>query len=129
MDELGESLRQVPNVGVYDYFAKEVHRLPAAVITWPDIDYHASYGKLRATWPLFFLTGTAYGTDAKQARDRLARYLVPSGENSIKAAIEGWNFSQDVMVTVDSVEVQAVPLAGKDYLTGVFILTVTGGVS
>lgn len=88
MDGLGVRLATISDLRVDDYPADTVNP-PAVVVGLPTetaYDFSKARGFDQATFPVFVIVGSAF---SRAARDALGPYLAGTGDQSIKAAIEG----------------------------------------
>ena len=127
MDQLGTALETIDGLRVFPYTADRVTP-PAAVVQWPSvIDYSATMrrGMDRMTFPVMVVVGRA---DARATRDSLAAYLDGSGASSVVAALESGTYTACDAVKVAGVPkgVEAVSIAGIDYLAAEFVVEITG---
>jgi len=125
MDELGTALSTVDGLRVFPYSADKVTP-PAAIVGWPDpITYDATMarGADQLDMLLFVLVGRL---DARTSRDRLAVYLDGAGASSIKAAVEAGTYTAFDSVRVQEARVEAMTVAGVEYLGAIFQLDLIG---
>lgn len=125
MDELGTALDAVDGLRVFPYSADRITP-PAAIVGWPDpITYDTTMARGADTLavPLFVLVGRL---DARTSRDRLAVYLDGSGSSSIKATVEAGTYTAFDSVRVQEARVEAMTVAGVEYLGAIFQLDLIG---
>lgn len=125
MDQLGTALSSISGLRVSPYHVDRISP-PAAIVGWPDpITYDATLGRGSDTLmlPVFVLVGTI---DQRTSRNLLATYLDGSGIKSVKAAIDNHTFTACHFARVSSARVEAMSVAGVDYLGAVFDVELTG---
>ncbi|MCG3757373.1 hypothetical protein [Amycolatopsis sp. Poz14] len=125
MDEMGQALAALDGLNVFPFSAKRITP-PAAIVGWPDpLTYDAAMqrGKDRFTFPLYVVVGNV---EALSARNRLAAYLDGADERSVKAVLERHEFTSCDSVRVTEATVDALTLAGVEYLGAIFQTDVIG---
>lgn len=126
MDDIGLALEVVPALKgrSYPFWADKV-TAPAAIVAWPDIDFNKGYarGMSTVTVEVFVIVGKV---DAKSSRDRLASFLQGAGESSVRAAIDAYDFRDEVEATTSAARVEMITVAGVDYLAGIFTVVLNG---
>ncbi|GHF30807.1 MULTISPECIES: hypothetical protein [Actinomycetes] len=125
MDEMGAALATIAGLNVFPFSANRITP-PAVIVGWPDpLTYDATLqrGKDRFTLPLYVVVGKV---EARSARDRLAVYLDGAAAGSVKAALERHTFTTCDSVRVTEVRVDAVTVAGVEYLGAIFQTDVIG---
>lgn len=125
MDELGAALGTISGLRVFPYSATKVVP-PAAIVGWPDpynFDSTMARGSDRATFPIYVVVGNV---DARTSRDAISRYADGSGEASVKAVLEAFEFTACDAVRVMSCEFSTITVAGVEFLAATFQNDVTG---
>jgi hypothetical protein len=125
MDEMGTALGVIAGLNVFPFSANRITP-PAAVVGWPDpITYDATMrrGGDRMTVPVYVVVGKV---EARSARDRLAAYLDGANTTSVKTALEGHTFTACDSVRVTEARVDAVTIAGVEYLGAIFQADIIG---
>lgn len=124
MDELATALGTLDGLRVFPYYADRVTP-PAAVVGWPELDYDTTMarGADRLTLPIYVMVGKV---DARSSRDALAGYLDGAAPGSVKAALDGGTYTACDSVRVLSATVQALTVAGVEYLAAEFQVDIMG---
>lgn len=125
MDELGVALSTIPGLRVVPYYADRISP-PTAVVGWPDeLVFDGAFGRGmdRVELPVFVMVGRV---DARNARKALAGYVNGSGPGTVKQAIESGNYMACDSVRVQSATIEAVSVAGVEYLAAVFRVDIAG---
>lgn len=125
MDEMGAALDTIAGLNVFPFSANRITP-PAAIVAWPDpLTYDAAMqrGKDRMTVPLYVVVGKV---EARSARDRLAVFLDGADAKSVKAALESHAYASCDSVRVTEATVDAVTVAGVEYLGAIFQTDVIG---
>lgn len=126
MDEIGDALKvPVPKLRVTPYYAGSLTP-PGAIVGLPDthtFDATMGRGTDHATFPIIVVVGKA---DAKSARDKLAAYANGTGAASVKAAVEGHEYTACDPPAVRSIEYATSTIGGVEYLSATFLVDVYG---
>ena len=124
MDELGAALEAIDGLRVFPYLADRVTP-PAAVVAWPDVTYDVVLRRNgdQMTFPVYVMVARS---DARSLRDTLAPYLAGSGDQSVKAALEGGTYTACDLARVRTARIEPVVIADTPYLAAVFDVEVTG---
>ena len=125
MDEIGEELATIVGLRVYDFPSDHITP-PAAIIAYPDqVTYDETYGRGmdRLSLPVVLLVGRA---SDRASRDNLAVYAGGSGTSSVKAVVEGGEYTACDTVRVTRAEFDVVRVAGVDYAAALFDLDIAG---
>lgn len=126
MGEVAAAADTISGLRVYAWGARSV-TAPAAMVTLPEeIIYDSTYGRglddIRDLI-LIVLVGQA---DARMATKNLAAYAAGAGAKSIKAAVDGYAYTEADSVTVTRCTFETVTLAKTDYLAALFHINITG---
>ena len=128
MTEVETALKTVTNLRVYGWSAKAIAP-PAAIVTLPEnVLFHQSYGVGSSKLDdLIVLLMVSRATNRTAVKD-LMPYVAETGAKSVKAVLEGWTPAAGVwdILTVLSVEFDAVSYAGTPYLAAMFHTEITG---
>jgi hypothetical protein len=127
MDEIAARVRQAPSLAGRTY-AGPVGTItpPAAIVDFPSqgkFDETYGRGMDRMTGALAVCVGRP---DERSTRDRLTKYLDGSGPESIKALVDGDDYSSCDSVRVTGWETEVWTIAGIDYLAAVFEIDIAG---
>ena len=126
MDDLGAALAAVPDLRVFPYWTDRLTP-PAAIVSWPDpLTYDTSFGRGsdRCEIPILIAVATS---NARTARDQMARYADGSGTHSVKSAIEAHDATSYDTARVVRVEFgDVLTVASVDYLSATFYVDLTG---
>lgn len=127
MEELGAAVGTVAGLRVYPWAASKISP-PGVIFGLPDeIRPNEAYGrgKMRVPdLPLILLVGRASN---RTELATLAAYCAGSGSKSLVAALQGYGgFTQIEAITITRIELDAVKLAGIDYLGAIFHLDLIG---
>lgn len=131
MDEIAEKLRAVPSLAgrTYPWPIGKV-KPPAGIVTYPpgctfDVTYGRGVDTMAGT--VVVIVGQV---DERQTRDAAAKYLAGSGEESVKARLDGDEQTNPYQscdsVTVTGWETDTHTIGAIDYLALVFPLKITG---
>ena len=126
MDDIASALNQIPKLKGRNYpFWADSVVVPASVVAWPTITFNAAYARGMSTVEVevFVLAGKI---EAKASRDQLAAFLQGSGESSVRAAIDAFDFREDVEATTREARVEMIAVNGIDYLAGIFTVVLNG---
>lgn len=128
MDEIAERLRQAPSLAgrTYECPPASIVPAPAAIVGYPtDGTFDATYGRGTDT-----MTGVVYvlaGLPSdKTTRDRFAKYTAGSGAESVKALLDGEDYTSCDGVRVASWAQDGYTDGGKENLAAVFLLDIEG---
>ncbi len=120
MDELSKACKPLfPRS--YGYPVERVEP-PCAVVSWPDlVEYDVTYtrGHDRLEIPVVAVFSR---NNNRTARNLIARAL----QGDVRAAIEDYQYSNEVVVVCKSGEVEVIEIAGTNYLSCTFTVEVTG---
>ncbi|MET7989851.1 hypothetical protein ABZU76_02970 [Amycolatopsis sp. NPDC005232] len=125
MDQLGTALETLDKVNVFPFTTDRITP-PAAIVVWPDtIDYDTAMarGGDRITLPVYLVVSRM---DAKNARDRLARFVNGAGDASVKQALESYAYTACDSVRVTQATIGEPRINGVDYLAAQFQLDIIG---
>jgi hypothetical protein len=123
MTELGEHLK-VTGLRVAVVGEKPVP--PAAYVSYPDsITFDQTYGRGSDSMELQIVVIVGR-TVSRSTRTALAAYCAGSGDNSVKEAIEGTDFTSCDSARVTGVEFDVVPVGTVDYMAAIFGVSVLG---
>jgi hypothetical protein len=125
MDEIGTALGAIDELRVFPYNADRVTP-PAAIVGWPDpLVYDITYarGADKFTLPLYLVVARL---DARNTRNRLAKYLDGSGDFSVKAAVEAGTYTVFDSVRVAEAALDSYMIGGTEYLGAEFSLDIVG---
>lgn len=125
LDEIGEALDLIDGLRVYPYMADAIQP-PAAIVAYPDsITFDQTYdrGIDRMAASVIIAAGRA---SARAARDVIAEFADGSGRRSVKATIEGRDYTTFDSVRVLSAEFDVITVANVDYIAATFELDVVG---
>ncbi len=125
MVELGERLRTIDSVQVYDYPPGSASA-PAIIVSYPDsITYDETYGRGmdRMALPVVVLIGRP--TD-RTTVDKMTAFAAGSGSSSVKAVLESGTYTTFDALRVEGADFDVVSLAGIDYMAGMFNLDIWG---
>jgi hypothetical protein len=125
MDEIGAELETIAGLRVTPFAADHV-QVPAAVVAYPEtIDYDQTWnrGVDKLTFPIFVLVGKMWD---RTARDELSGYVNGAGAASVKAVLEAGAYTAMSSLKVQTADVEAVSVAGVEYLAAVFSVDVYG---
>lgn len=127
MDEVAERVRAVPTLAGRTHAWPIANvSAPMAVVGYPsDYTFDATYGRGVDTMTGSLVVFVGRPTD-RSSRDNLAGYVAGGGPESIKAAVDGDDYTSCDGVRVASVEFDVYPVGGVEYLTAVFSLDIAG---
>jgi hypothetical protein len=124
--EVETALRTITGLRVTPWGVKNVH-VPAAMVTLPEsVDFHQTYGVGSTRMKDLIVLVLASRADARSAVTTLAPYVAELGAKSIKAKLEGYAWTTLEVMTVLSVEFDAVEFAGNPYLAAMFHTDIAG---
>lgn len=98
---------------------------PAAILTFPDITFDATYGRGMDSLILPVVLAVARLSDRASGK-RIREFVSGSGPGSIKAVVEAGEYTAFDTVRVASVEFDVIPIAAVDYLAATFLLEIAG---
>jgi hypothetical protein len=125
MDDLGAALETIDGLRVFPYWADKITP-PAAIVGFPeslDFDETMGRGLDRMDIPVIVLVARR---DGRSTRGRLTRYVAGSGDESVKAAVEGYAATAYQSARVERVEFGAATVAGIEHLSATFSVDVIG---
>lgn len=125
MDEIGDALDGITGLRVYRWPAAEVTP-PAAIVTYPDrVEFDGTFGRGmdRLTVPVVVVAGRA---SERAARDNLARFCDGSGALSVKAAVDGHEYTTAHTARTTQIEFDVFTMNGIDYVSAIFEIDVVG---
>lgn len=127
MDEIAERLKLAPSLAGRTYAYPPAKVLaPAAIVTYPtDGKFDATYGRGVDTMTGVVVVVVGNPT-ARQSRDQLTKYLDGSGEESVKALLDGDDYESCDGVRVADWDTDVYTIGGIDYLTAIFSLDISG---
>ena len=125
MDDLGEALKVIPGLRIKPYTEQRI-MVPMALVSLPrtyTYDVTFDRGSDDIELPVVVFVGRI---DAEASRNALGPYVDPTGDRSVKAAIEGhkstvWDFAH-----VIDVQFLIMISASTEYLTATFRVRVVG---
>lgn len=125
MDELGDALDNIGGLRVYRYPPDNIQP-PAAVVAYPDsLTFDETYGRGMDSMvvPVVVIVGKV---SDRASRNRLSRYCDGAGSESIKATLDGHEYTACDSVTVATAEFDVIDMAGVDYISAVFDVAIAG---
>ena len=124
VDELSTQLKTITDLRVHTEPPGTVNP-PAAVISWPEVDYDGTYGRGmdKVTLPLVLVVGK---TSERIARKTVNAYVNGSGAKSVKAVLEAGTYTAFDVVCVASSAPEVDSIGGVEFLAYVFSLEITG---
>lgn len=127
MDEIATRLRNASSLAgrTYAYPPGKVVA-PAAIVTYPtEYTYDLTYGRGmdRIKGQIVVVVGRP---TERQSRDRLTQYADGAGPQSVKALVDGDDYTSCDTVRVESAEFDVFPIGGVDYLAAVFSVDIAG---
>lgn len=125
MDEIADQIRTIDGLQVIAFPARSVIP-PAAIIDFPDsYTFDATHGRGAdvLTIPVFVIAGKVWD---ERTRDTLSGFVDGSGDDSIKAVIEGGTYSAFDTADVTEVEFTEIVLAGNSYFGAKFTVQIAG---
>jgi len=126
MDELGEAVRTVASLQGRTYpYPVEAITPPAAIIPYPDIQYDVTAGRGSDQLDFSIVILTSPVSD-RAGRDRLLAYMDGSGAESIKAAVEAYNYTAFDSVRIQSCTVEQYIIGDIAYWAAIFALDLIG---
>lgn len=124
-DEIATALNRIEGLRAYPWGLQRITP-PTALIGWPaNLEFDATMGRGADTvvLPLFVLVGHI---DARASRLNLAGYIQGDGPQSIKAAVESFEFTACDSANCKRVRVEMVSVADVEYLSAVFEVEIFG---
>lgn len=126
-DEIAAQLDTIAGLRVFGYPPPSVTP-PAGIVSYPEaVAFDATYGRGMdriADWPLMVVVGRA--TD-RAAREGVYEYASGTGDNSVKAVIEGGTYTSLADVRVSHVEFDVVSIGAVPYIAAIFHLEIAAG--
>lgn len=125
IEEMATALGAIDGLRVYAYWPDTVTP-PTAVVPLPDaVEYDETYGRGSdsATVPVMVLIGKVADRLVPAA---LGPYLSGSGDQSVKAALEGGTYTELHVLRVARAEVTAITWGAVDYLGAMFTVEIIG---
>lgn len=124
MGELETALATVDGLRVITVGEKATP--PAAFISYPDgIDFDATYDRGSDTMELLAVVVVGRMV-ARETRKALAAYCAGSGSDSVKAALEAYEYTSAEVVHIPHVDFDVHTVAGVDFMAAVFTIEITG---
>jgi len=127
LDEIAERVRAVPSLAGRSYeWTPGSITPPAAMVGLPGPGtYDVTYGRGtdRSAGSLMVFLGRP---SDRSTRDLFLAYIDGDGDESVKAAVDGDDYTACDSVTVTGWDVDIVNIGGTDYLTAVFDLDIIG---
>lgn len=126
MDEIADAVRSVPSLQGRSYaYPQQAIQPPAAIIPFPSATFDMTYqrGSDQVEISVVVLVP---GFDMRAARDSLLAYMDGSGDESIKAAVEGHTYTALDSLRVETVEIREYFVSDSAYLAAVFTIDVIG---
>lgn len=126
MDELAAAVQRVPSLAgrTYAYPVDDISE-PAAFVPFPAVDFDATYGRGSDDMDMTIVVIVGRLSD-RSDRDRVVGYMDGAGGESIKAAVEGYEYTTIDYAHVASVATTDYTIAGVEYWALVFEVEVTG---
>lgn len=124
-DEIALAVSSIEEIRSFPWGTLRVNP-PQAMVGWPaNLQFDDTFGRgMDSTiLPLFILVGH---TDARISRVRLGKYLSGSGPDSVKAALERFEFTSCDSARAARARVEMVRVAAIEYLGAVFEIEVHG---
>ncbi len=128
MDEVAERLRTIPTLAGARTHARPPGKIssPSAIVSYPDTySFDATYGRGSDTMVLPVMVALARPVE-RTTRDLLAKYVDGSGPSSVKAVLDGDDYTSCDTVRVTGVDFDVQSVAAVDYLMAVFSLDIIG---
>lgn len=124
VDELSTQLQTITGLRVHSEPPGTVDP-PAAVISWPEVDFDGTYGRGmdKLTLPLVLVVGK---TSERIARKTINTYVNGSGTKSVKAVLEAGTYTAFDVVRVVSAAPEIDSVGGVEFLAYVFSLEIAG---
>lgn len=125
MTELATQLDTITGLRVFAFPPDNI-AAPAAIVGFPEtITYDVTMGRGvdQIDLPIFVLVGRV--TD-RTAWANMAPYLAGSGSSSVKAVLKAGTYTAFASARVASAEIEAITMAGIDYLAAIFTVNVFG---
>jgi hypothetical protein len=127
MDELAGRLRLAPSLTGRTYaYPPAAVTPPAAIVSYPSAySFDATYGRGmdRVTGTVVVVVGRP---TERSSRDQLTRYVDGTGAESVKALLDGDDYTSCDSVRVASADFDVYSIGGIDYLTAVFEIDIAG---
>lgn len=124
VDELATQLGEIDGLRVHKEPTSPVNP-PAAVLTFPDITFDATYGRGMDMLNLPLVLVVARVSDRMSGKE-IRGYVSGSGDTSIKAVVEAGTYTAFDTVRVASVDFDVITIGGVDYLAATFTLEIAG---
>lgn len=125
MDDLGEALQVIPDLRVKPYTEQRIMP-PTAMVSLPRIyRYDATFnrGSDDIEIPIVVMVGRI---DAESSRNAIGSYVDPTGDWSVKAAIETRQSDVWDIAHVMDAQFIVMSVSGVEYLTATFRVRVIG---
>lgn len=128
MDELAEALRSIPSLSGRTYeYPNDSPPQPAAVVAYPEqINFDATGGRGSDVFDGPSVVVVVGRMTDRATRDNAAGYADGAGAESVKAAIEGHDYSSLDSVRVTSCTFDTYTIAEANHLALVFTLDIIG---
>jgi hypothetical protein len=126
MQAIADQLDTIPGLRCYGFPPAGAVSPPAAIVSYPDVDFDESYRRGLDKYELQVVVVVGEPTD-QRSRDRLGAFCDGSGASSVKAVIEAGAYS--AFSTIDVVRATpdlTVDNAGNVNLAYRFDLVITG---
>ena len=127
MDEIAARLRLAPTLAhrTFAYPPGSI-KAPAAIVSYPEnIRFDETYGRGmdRMTGEIVVAVGRP---TERQTRDRITRYVEGAGPESVKALVDGNDYTSCDDVRVTSAVFDVYTIGGVEYLCAVFSVDIAG---
>ena len=124
MAELATALRTITGLRVHDHRARTIQP-PAMLVPLPVITFDETYGRGADSYA-YDLALLAGAWSARTSTKRIAGYCAGAGASSVKATLDGYDWTTCHDVHVTTIEFAPVSVAGVEYLAAVFATVVIG---
>lgn len=122
--ELSTQLDTIDGLRVHDEPPGTINP-PAAVISFPDIDFDKTYGRGMDSLTLPLVLVVSRVSDRMSGK-QVRGFISGSGDTSIKAVVEAGTYTAFDSVRVASVEFDVIAIGAVDYLAATFTLEIAG---
>lgn len=126
MDEVGDLLDTIAGLRVFRYPPDKPPHPPAAIVSYPDLEFDATYGRGmdRMTLPVFLLVGKV---SDRSTRDNVTKWVTGSGADSVKAVLEaGAPYTAFDTLRVMDAEFDPYRIGAVDYLSARLNIDIAG---
>lgn len=125
MDDLGEALKTIPDLRVKPYTEQRIMP-PVVMVSLPRIyryDATMDRGSDDIEIPIVLMIGRI---DAESARNALGPYVDPTGDHSIKLAVEKYQSGVWDIAHVMDAQFLVMAVSSVEYLTATFRVRIVG---